>query len=189
MKNTFVLALLAIFLVACNNQKSNRQETVIRYYDALDAGDYDAIKKQINDSITQINGDFTTRYDHDGFYGFFKWDSIFKSSYEIVELEEKNGEVFVTVAQENVRNEFLRNNPLIYKVQVSFALDKIAKLKDFEYIDTNWNAWNKEKDSLVNWIKNNHPDLDGFVNDMTMQGSKNYIKAIELYQSHQNNGN
>ncbi len=180
MKTPLVILLLLFFLIGCNNQKSNRKETVIRYYNAFDSGKYNEIKTLINDSIAQINGDFITSYNHDSFYGFFKWDSIFKSSYEVVELVEKEDDIIVTVSQENLRNAFLKNNPLVYKVKVSFDFGKISKLEDLEYIDTNWEVWNREKNDLVAWIKKNHPDLDGFVNDMTMKGAKRYLKAIDF---------
>tara|TARA_R110001583_G_scaffold118679_1_gene270121 strand:- start:7973 stop:8542 length:570 start_codon:yes stop_codon:yes gene_type:complete len=183
MKNTFLILFLLCFLAGCNKHKLSHKETVSSYFKALDSGNYDEIKAIINDSVTQINGDFVTPFNHESFYDFFKWDSIFKSSYKIIELEEKNSDIFVTVAQDNIRNEFLKNNPLVYKVKVSFVSEKIAKLEELESIDVNWEVWNQEKDALVNWIKKNHPDLDGFVNDMTMKGSKEYLEAIKLYNS------
>ena len=183
MKNTILILFLLCFLTGCSERKLNHKETVSSYYHAFDSGNYHKIKALMNDSVTQINGDFVTPYNHESFYEFFKWDSIFKSSYEIVEIEEKNNDIIVTVAQENLRNEFLRNNPLVYMVKVSFNSDKISKLEDLDYIGVDWEAWNQNKDSLVSWIKNNHPDLDGFVNNMTLKGSKNYLKAIELYTS------
>lgn len=183
MKNTILILFLLCFLTGCNKHKLSHKETVSSYYNAFDSGNYDEIKAIINDSVTQISGDFVTPYNHESFYQFFKWDSIFRSSYKIIVLEEKNRDILVTVAQDNIRNEFLKNNPLVYKVKVSFISEKISKLEELESINVNWAVWNQEKDSLVNWIKKNHPDLDGFVNDMTMKGSKNYLKAIELYTS------
>lgn len=171
-------------MVGCNNKKLTHQETVTKYYHAFNSSNYNEIKALINDSITILSGDYVTPYTHESFYEFFKWDSIFKPTYEVLELEEKNNDIIVTVAQENVRNEYLKNNPLVYKVKVSFDSGKISKMEDLDYIDVDWEAWSQERDSLVSWIRDNHPDLDGFVNDMTMDGSINYIKAIEKYTAY-----
>lgn len=169
--------------IGCNNEKMAHQEIVAKYYDALDTGNFSEIKAIINDSITLVSGDYVTPYSQNGFYEFFKWDSIFKPTYDIVELEEKNDYILVTVAQKNVRNEFLKNNPLVYKVKVSFDSGKISQMEDMDYIDVNWETWSRERDSLISWIKTHHPDLDGFVNDMTMDGATNYLRAIKLYKT------
>jgi len=50
--------------------------------------------------------------------------------------------------------------------------DKITKIEALECSDANWNVWQAERDSLVNWVKINHPELDGFINDLTMNGAK-----------------
>ncbi|MCR9264104.1 MAG: hypothetical protein NXH86_08085 [Flavobacteriaceae bacterium] len=184
MKNKLLILILLVLLVGCNNEKLTRQETVTRYYYAFDSANYNEIKTLTNDSITITSGDYVTSYTHESFYEFFKWDSIFKSSYEIVELEEQNNDIIVTVAQENIRNEYLENNPLVYKVKVSFDSGKVSKMEDLDYIDVNWEVWSQKRDSLVNWIRDNHPDLDGFVNDMTMNGAMNYLKAVEKYTTY-----
>ncbi len=184
MKNKLPIILCLVLLVGCNNKKLTHQETVIKYYDAFDSSNYNEIKALINDSITILSGDYVTTYTHESFYEFFKWDSIFKSTYKIVELEEKKNDIIVIVAQENLRNKYLKNNPLVYKVKVSFDSGKISKMEDLDYIDVDWEAWSQERDSLVSWIRNNHSNLDGFVNDMTMDGSINYLKAIEKYTTY-----
>ncbi|WP_051947170.1 hypothetical protein [Muricauda sp. MAR_2010_75] len=184
MKNKLPGLFLLVLLVGCNNKKISHQETVTRYYDAFDSSNYNEIKALINDSITMLSGDYATSYNHESFYEFFKWDSIFKPTYEVLELEEKNNDIIVTVAQDNIRNEYLKNNPLVYKVKVSFDSGKISKTEDLDYIDVDWEAWSQERDSLVSWIRDNYPDLDGFVDDMTMDGSINYIKAIEKYTTY-----
>jgi hypothetical protein len=185
MKYTFIILFLVGILTSCGNQKQSHKKTVTTYYDAFDSGNFHDIKTLIHDSITIISGDYSTPYTHDSFYEFFKWDSIFKPSYDIVELAERNNNFFVTIAQRNTRNEFLKNNPLVFKIKVSFISEKISKLEEVEYIHVNWNEWNQKKDSLVNWIKINHPKLDGFVNDMTMKGSMDYVKAIELFEANE----
>ncbi len=183
MKNTIPILFLLCFLVGCNHQEPTRQETITKYYNARDAANYDVLKTTINDSITIIAGDYIMPYNHDSFYEQFRWDSVFRSSYKIVELEENNNQIIVTVAQNNLRNEFLKNNPLIYKQKISFTSGKISKLEELESIGTDWNVWNKERDSLVRWIERNHPELDGFIDDMTMNGSMNYLSAIKLYKN------
>lgn len=168
-------------ITCCTNQKLGHKETVTAYYKAFDSGDFEKINSVVYDSITIVTGDFITPLNRDSFYTFYKWDSIFKPSYELLEIEEKNNDIIATITQNNIRNEFLKNNPLKLKVKVSFVSDKITKLEELNYIDVNWNIWAQHRDSLVSWIKINHPELDGFVNDMTMQGAINYKKAIELY--------
>ncbi|WPP49957.1 hypothetical protein [Catalinimonas niigatensis] len=56
------------------------------------------------------------------------------------------------------------------------------KLESLECLNADWNIWQTERDSLVNWTRNNHPKLDGFIHDLTMDGAINYLKAIELYE-------
>ena len=182
MKNIFHILLLTAIFTSCGNQMLSHKETVNRYYKAFDSGDFDKIKRVTHDSITMMNGDFVTPFDNNSFYEFYKWDSVFKPSYKVIELTEQNNDVIATITQKNIRNEFLKNNPLQFKVKLSFSADKISRLEELEYIDVNWQEWNQEKDSLVNWIKVNHPNLDGFVNDMTRKGAINYVRAIELYK-------
>jgi hypothetical protein len=84
-----------------------------------------------------------------------------------------------------LRFEFLKNNPLSCRHKISFKDGKIAKLETLECIDADWGIWQKERDSLVNWVHIHHPDLDGFVHDLSMQGAINYLKAIELYKDNE----
>jgi len=182
MKNTFLILFVIGLLFGCGNKELSRKETVTTYYKAFDSGDFEKLKTVIQDSITLISGDFVMPFDKDSFNEFYKWDSIFKPSYEILELVEDNDRLIATISQKNIRNTFLKNNPLKFNVKVSFTAGKITKLEELEYFDVNWDTWSQRRDSLVNWIQLNHNELDGFVNDMTMTGATNYLKAIELYE-------
>jgi len=183
MKNTLLVLSLLYFFSGCNDQKFSHQKTVKEYYNARDKGNFKKLKTVVSDSIAMISGDYVTTYTRESFYEQFKWDSVFKPSYEIIELDEQNNQVIATVAQDNLRNEFLKNNPLVYRVKISFNSGKISKLEDFDYIRTDWNVWQNERDSLVSWVKKHHPELDGFVNDMTMKGAMDYVNVIDLYKN------
>ena len=182
MKDTILVLLLLCFLTGCHHQKPTHQETVTAYYKAFDSGDYTAIRALIHDTLTVTVGDYVTPYTHDSFYTFFKWDSIFQTSYAIVDLEEKSDHIMATVASKSLRYAFLKNNPLTCRFTIVFNSGKISRIESGECVGADWDIWEKKRDSLVGWIKKNHPYLDGFINDMTMDGAIHYLKAIELYK-------
>lgn len=66
---------------------------------------------------------------------FFKWYSIFKPSYIIVVLT-KNNDFLMTMAQNYLHHEFLKNNPLVLKVKIFFTLEKtpILNLEEYEKV-------------------------------------------------------
>ncbi|MBU2947883.1 hypothetical protein [Zobellia uliginosa] len=183
MKITLLILSLLLALTACNTQNPTHKETVTTYYQAFDSGDFNTIKTVANDSLTIVSGDFVVPYNHVSLYEMFKWDSIFRSSYEIIEMEGKGTEVIATIGQKNLRNAFLQKNPLKYQVKISFTSDKVSKIEELGYTDNDFSVWSAKKDTLVSWVKENHPELDGFVNDMTMTGAMNYLRAIEFYES------
>jgi len=169
--------------LGCYKQKLSNKEKVAKYYESLDKGDYSQIRGLINDSVTIIAGDYKTSYDEEGFYEFFKWDSIFKTSYSIVELQEKNNQIIVTVVSNSLKYEFLINNSLTFKNKISFSSGEITTIEDLNYEGVDWGLWGQQVDSLVSWTRTNHVELDGFINDMTMKGAQDYVKAIKLYES------
>lgn len=80
MKNILPILFLLYFLSGCNNRELTHQETVIKYYNARHAANFNELRKLINDSITITEGDYVIPYDHNSFYEVFRWDSIFKTS-------------------------------------------------------------------------------------------------------------
>ncbi len=186
MKNTFLVLFLLCFLTGCNDRKLTHQETVSKYYSAFDSSHYHEISALIHDTIILTSGDYVTPYTHKSFYEFFKWDSIFQTSYKIVQLKAENDQIIAAVASNSVRFKFLKNDPLTCNYKISFTSGKISKIESLDCPGTDWDVWQKERDSLVYWIKNNHPHLDGFINDLTMDGALNYLKAIELYETDNN---
>lgn len=182
MKNTFLIIFLVCFFTACNHQKLTNKETVTQYYNARNAIDFNKVKPLVSDSITIISGDFVMPYNNESFYEVFKWDSVFKPSYKIVELQEKNTQIIAYVTLNSERNTFLKTRDMTCQYEISFNSGKISKIEELDCKNVNWKVWEKERNSLVNWTKRNQPELDGFINDMTMNGAINYLKAIELYE-------
>lgn len=182
MKKSLLLLAMLLLIIACN-RKSHRINQVTDYYTAFNDSDYKQLKSLITDSISIIEGDYTMPFTHETFYEQFKWDSIFRPTFKVVALEELNNQVLATVEVHSLRFDFLKNNPLTCQHQISFESGKITKFETLDCMDADWAIWEKERDSLVLWIGKQHPELDGFINDLTMNGAIKYLKAIELYKS------
>ncbi len=182
MKGSLLELFLLYCLMGCAEEKLTKQQHVITDFKARDAGDYQELKTVVDDSITIVSGDYIMPYNHDGFYEQFKWDSVFKPSYEIVALEEKNSHIIAAVTLNSIRNTFLKNSGMTCRYKISFNSEKISKIEELECEGVDWSVWQKERDSLVEWVNKNHPELAGFLTDMTMNGSQKYLKAIVLYE-------
>ena len=100
-------------------------------------------------------------------------------------MENKDEQIVATVSVNSPRFELLKNNPLTCKHRFHFKSGKIIKIENLECIDANWDVWEKERDTLVKWIKDNHPELEGFIHDLSMKGAKDYMTAIALYKKRQ----
>ncbi len=186
MKSTFLIISLLCFLTACTERPLSQKEQVMAYYRARDAGDYKELKTVVDDSITIVSGDYVMPYSLTGFYEQFKWDSIFKPSYEIAMLEEKGNHIIADVTLNSVRNTFLKNSGMTCRYKISFNSGKISKIEELECEGVDWSVWQKERDSLVGWVNKNHPELAGFLTDMTMNGAQKYMKAMVLFEKAQN---
>ncbi len=183
MKNNFILITCIFFLAACTSKGISSAETVKQYYTAFDAADFARMLPLVSDSLTIAEGDYATTYSHDSFYEQFKWDSIFQPSYELIDIAEEEGSIIATVASSSVRYEFLKNNPLTCRFSITFSGAKISRIDVLDCPDADWGVWEAERELLVSWVSENHPELDGFIHDLSMQGAINYMKAIELYEN------
>lgn len=181
----YLIAILSLYttLMACHVGKPSPKELVTQYYQARDSKDFRHIKSLINDSLTITAGDFVMPYTPEGFYQVFKWDSVFNTSYEVLEMEEKDRQVMIWLKMGSDRHAFLGNDPMLCQYRISMDNGKISKIEELNCPEADWTTWQTARDTLVAWTKKNHPQLDGFINDMTMKGAQNYHKAIELYKT------
>ncbi|TAI47609.1 hypothetical protein [Flagellimonas allohymeniacidonis] len=177
-----IFIFILIVMAGCADKKSANYNQVSKYYEGFKNSNYGQIKSTISDSLTIKEGYYTMPFTPESYYGHFKWDSVFKPVYKVLLLENQDEEVVATVSVSSSRFEFLKNNPLTCKHRFHFKSGRIHKIENLDCGDANWEIWQKERDSLVEWTKSNHPELDGFINDLSMKGALNYLKAIELYK-------
>lgn len=170
-------------LTGCNSGTVDHKTQVEAYFAALDAGSIDRARTFVSDTLTISEGDYSTDYFGDLFYEHYRWDSIFQPSYEILELREEGEEIVAMVASRSVRYEFLQNNPLSCERRISFQEGKIRNIAIGECPSADWETWEARRDTLVRWIASHHPEFDGFINDLSMQGAQNYMQAMELYEN------
>ena len=66
---------------------------------------------------------------------------------------------------------------------IRFDKDKITSIETTKYVIFNDSLFVANREKLLNWVDENHPELGGFINDQTKTGGMKYLKAIELYEN------
>jgi hypothetical protein len=182
MNRIIFVFVIAIFL-SCDEKSVTESDQIKEYYNGFKNGDFDQIRKTISDTITLVEGSYVMPYTKESFREHFKWDSIFEPTYKVVKMEPLENLYVAEISVESLRFDFLKNNPLTSMQRFYFESGKISHVENVGFVGTNWEQWNIQKERLVHWIAINHPELDGFINDLTMQGGLNYLEAIKLYQN------
>jgi len=179
---------ILVVITSCADKQPTEKELIAEYYQGFQNADYNQIKATIADSLTLTEADYIMPFSKESFYGHFKWDSVFQPVYKKVDLQNTGEQYVVEIAVSSKRFAFLKNDPLVSRQRFYFKSGKISRVENVEFVDTDWEKWTTQRESLVNWTAVNHPELDGFINDLTMQGAINYVKAIELYENRELDG-
>lgn len=187
MRTATYAILLLLVISACSSKETSHIAMVKNYYSGFNNGDYKLIDTQLSDSLTITEGDYVMNFTPETFETHFKWDSVFVPQVKIINVEQQENDLLVTISASSKRFEFLRNNPLVTKHLVHFTNGKIRRIDNVDFINTDWKLWTEQKEGLTQWIANNHKELDGFMIDQTLQGGLNYLKAIDLYTKRENN--
>ncbi|WP_281543238.1 hypothetical protein [Maribacter aestuarii] len=180
------LLLLLLLSYSCTEKSSTPTEPITTYYEGFKNSDYEKIKRTLADSLVTTAGDYIMEFSRKSYYEKFKWDSIFKPEYELIAIDTKGKYPVATVTVRSSKLAFLKNNPLTCNYRFHLESGKIFKIDELDCPDADWVLWQKQVNSLVNWVAKNHPEMDDFVNDLTMEGALNYVKAIALYQHSEN---
>lgn len=180
MKKILLLFLLMAF-TACSEKQHTKAEQITAYYEGFKNADYKQIKRTLADSLITTEGDYIMAFSREGYYEKFRWDSVFKPVYKLVSIENRKEDPIATITIRSLKHEFLENSPMTCSYRFHFESGKIAKIENLECPDANWETWAEQVDTLVNWVKLNRPELDGFIHDLTMKGAIDYVNAMALY--------
>jgi len=109
-------------------------------------------------------------------------DSIFDPSYEILEINQVDKTVKAKVSKIDSRISFLHEEPMVWNEIIQFDNGKIIKIERVKYLVFDVSKFLKNRDSLVSWTEESHPELTGFLYDQSEKGGLMYLKAIELFE-------
>jgi hypothetical protein len=145
---------------------------------------FNSISNLLADSVTiRELPDYEMKYSRDEFRIFYEWDSVFQPTHRFSVTGQTDTTIDYIEERYSIRFEFLQHNPLKLKQRIYFQQGKISVLETTEYLNFDLEKWTSKRDSLVLWIDKNHPELSGFIFDMTKEGAANYLKAIKLYKN------
>ena len=183
-KTTVLLLLLTIGIISCRSSEKefDKLEIVEKFYIAIDNSDPLKTTELITERFTTIDDGFEQKYSGNEYAEWVKWDSVFQPTYEILKIEKENGIVKAKISKTDKRISFLHHEPIVTDEIIQFEDNKIKNINRTS-ASFNVEKFVKNRDELVNWIAENHPELNGFLNDQTKSGGMNYLKAIELYKN------
>ena len=186
-KTVNLTLLLLIGFICCKNSRKeiDKLEIAKNYYKALDSSDDLKITLLLTDSLVTKE----TKYDYEQIFSlkeyieWLKWDAVFEPSYEILQMEQEDEIVKAKISKIDKRISFLHQEPIVTNQIIRFDNDKIISIETTEYVIFNDSTFVKNRDGIVSWIDENHPELNGFIHDQTETGGLKYLKAIDLYKN------
>ena len=179
---TLQLLLILGLLYSCN--RPNNQVILENYFDGYYNQGFNSIAGLLADSVTiKELPNYEMKYSKNEFRIFYQWDSVFQPTQRFTIIGQTDSTIDYIEERYSKRFEFLQHNPLKLKQRIYFQQGKISILENRAYLNFDVEKWTSNRDSLVSWIDRSHPELSGFIYDMTKEGAENYLKAIELYNS------
>lgn len=174
-----------LLLVSCNTPPPTPShiELIESYYEGLNTSDFEQITSVFADSITFGEGEYATTFSANEYYVLFQWDSVFTPQTTLSQLRADHNKVTALVSTTSQRYAFLENNPYVCESAFTIEDGKIRTHETIACPHENRQVWESKRDTLVAWIDQHHPELSGFVHDLTKTGAEKYLKAIELYEN------
>ena len=183
-KIIFLLFLSTIGILSCKNAEkgTDKIEIAKKFYVAIDNSNPSETTELITENFTTSDDGFKQKYSGNEYAEWVKWDSVFQPTYKILKIQQENGIIKAKISKIDQRISFLHNESIITNEIIRFDKNKIMSVErtssSFDVV-----KFIKNRDELVIWISENHPELNGFLNDQTKKGGMNYLKAIELFKN------
>jgi len=183
-KNIVLYLLLAIGFTSCKNSEKeiDKLEIAKRYYKVLDDSDTSGIRALLTDSLLTNESDYEQAFSKAGYVEWLQWDSVFDPTYETLQIEQENGIVKAKISKIDKRILFLHEEPIVTNQIIRFDDGKISSIETTDYVNFKDTTFLKNRSAILSWTGENHPELNGFINDQTKKGGLNYLKAIDFYQ-------
>lgn len=177
-------ALVLMSCICCKNPNNKVDKLAIaeEFYGILNTSDYAKLSSIVGDSILTKEIDYEKAFSIMDYTELLRWDSVFKPKYKILEIKEEDGKVKARVSKECQRILFLHGEPTVTNETIQFEDGKITSVEITDYVFFDDPKWDSNRTKLLNWIDENHPQLNGFLYDQTVTGALKYIRAIELYK-------
>ena len=181
------LLLITLAIISCKNFEKgfDKLEIAKKYYEVLDKSNISEIETLLTDSLStkETEYDYEQTFSKKEYAELLKWDSVFEPTYKILEIIQENGIVKAKILKTDKRISFLHKEPIVTEQVIHFDKYKITSIETTKYVVFNDSVFVKNREEFLNWIDENHPELNGFINDQTKTGGMKYLKAIELYEN------
>ena len=181
----FILLVLGsvITMTSCSiDQNDSQKKIVTDYIQGLNKEDFSLILKCVSDSVVTAEMNYVLTKNKQELYKHFQWDSVFQPKYNLIGYKTDSAGLICTIGKTGKRIEFLQDTSMVYKTRFEFKGNKIIKISLIDYVYLDTLGWQSRRDSLVAWIDKYHPELSGFVYDLTPGGAQKYLTAIDLYK-------
>jgi hypothetical protein len=185
MKKVVTLIFCLVVAVSCiqHNKEVDKVKIAEDYISALDNSDYNKVADMFLDSIRFNEMEYIRTFTRESYRDLIQWDSVFQPTYKILEMKEVGEELHLKVSKTCDRIMFLQGEPFISREVIKFKEGAIYSVDVVEYVDFNDSLWSANRENLVLWIDEHHPELNGFIYDQTKKGAVNYLKAMDLYRN------
>lgn len=176
----FIPVWIAISCISCTQKR--HEQVIQKYYSGFNTGNFDGVIGCITDSMVVGEMEYQISQGKKELYQMFQWDSVFQPKYKILEIK-KDSNAYVATLWKNCRRiDFLQDTAITFKVKIDFIGNRISGIRLTEYIGLNFDKWQYRTEALIAWVDQNHPELSGFNNDLTLTGAQNYLKAVDLWK-------